>query len=236
MSSATPQAAYLPNPFHAALTTADARFALVHGLARRFRPDIIPFAAIPEPSAEALFDLVSLLTPSEEIYLTAEAGQIIKSTNCLKVISTLPCLQMRFNAALPPDEDDPKVVTLVAADIDQMIDLKARAFPGFFGPRAAELGSFFGIRDPENGSLIAMGGERLATDMDREISAVCTDPEYVGRGYAARIIRAVLRHHARLGTSSLLHVTATNKRAISLYEHLGFIQTGSIDFVKLRCV
>ncbi len=236
MSSATSQAAYLPNPFHAALTTVHAPFALVQGLARRFRPDVIPFAAVSEPSAEALLDLVQLLTPGEEIYLTAEAGQTIHSPNSLKVVSTLPGLQMRFNAALPPDEDDPKVVTLGNEDISQMIDLKARAFPGFFGPRAAELGSFFGIRDPESGRLVAMGGERLATDTDREISAVCTDPDYVGRGYAAQIIRVVLRHHARLGTSSLLHVTAINKRAISLYEHLGFSHTGSINFVKLRCV
>jgi ribosomal protein S18 acetylase RimI-like enzyme len=169
-------------------------------------------------------------------YLTSEAGETIDSTNGLAVVSTLPGLQIRFNTTSPPDEDDPKVVTLGSEDVEEMIDLKARAFPGFFGPRAAELGSFFGIRDPKNDRLIAMGGERLATDTDREISAVCTDPEYVGQGHAARIVRAILRHQARLGTGSILHVTAANKRAISLYEHLGFCTTGSIDFVKLRRV
>jgi RimJ/RimL family protein N-acetyltransferase len=236
MSSAISRPAYLPNPFHSALTTADAPFALVHGLARRFQPDIIPFAAVPEPSAETLLDLVPLLSPGEEIYLTTETGETIDSTSSLEVVSKLPGLQMHFNAASPPDEDDPKVVPLTSEDIEQMIDLKARAFPGFFGPRAPVLGSFFGIRAPENGRLIAMGGERLATNTDREISAVCTDPAYVGQGHAARIVRAVLRHQARLGANSILHVTAANKRAISLYEHLGFRSTGSIDFVKLRRV
>jgi ribosomal protein S18 acetylase RimI-like enzyme len=143
---------------------------------------------------------------------------------------------MRFNAEPLRDEDDPKVVTLTSEDTEQMLDLKARAFPGFFGPRAAELGRFFGIRDSTNGRLIAMGGERLATDTDREISAVCTDPEYVGQGHAARIVRAVIRHQARLGTGSILHATAANNRAISLYEHLGFRITGFMDFVKLRRV
>ncbi len=234
MSAATSRFAYLPNPFFAALTTADAPFALVHGLARRFRPDIIPFAAVPEPSSEALLDLVSLLTPGEEVYLTADAGETIDPTTGLEVVSTLPGLQMRFDAASLQDEEDPGVGMLASEDIQQMLDLKARAFPGFFGPRAVELGSFFGLRDPENGRLIAMGGERLATYTDREVSAVCTDPEYVGQGHAARIVRAVLRHQARLGTGSMLHVAAANKRAISLYEHVGFSHTGSIDFVKLR--
>lgn len=236
MSSATSRPAYLPNPFYSALTTADAPFAVVHGLARRFQPDIIPFAAVSELGAEAYLDLVPLLTPGEEVYVTADAGVTIDPIDGLVVISTLPGLQMRFNAAPPKDENGPDVVTLAGEDTEQMLALKARAFPGFFGPRAGELGSFFGIRDPENGCLVAMGGERLATPMDREVSAVCTDPEYVGRGYAARIVRAVIRHQARLGTGSLLHVTATNKRAISLYEHLGFSITGSIDFVKLRRV
>lgn len=236
MSSARTELAYLPNPFYSALTTADAPFAVVHGLARRFQPDIIPFAAVPKPSAEAWEDLVPLLMLGEEIYLTADAGETIDPTNGLTVISTLPALQMRFRNAVPQVEDDPKVVLLTSEDIQPMLDLKKRAFPGFFGPRAAELGSFFGIRDPENGRLIAMGGERLATPSDREVSAVCTDPEHVGQGHAARIVRAVVRHQARLGTGSLLHVTAANKRAISLYEHLGFCITGPINFVKLKRV
>jgi len=236
MSSPTSKPAYLPNPFYSALTTADAPFAVVHGLARRFQPDIVPFAAVPKPSTEALHDLVPLLTFGEEVYLTANAGEAIKPTNGLEVVSTLPGLQMRFNTAPPHDENEPDVVVLGSSDTGQMLDLKARAFPGFFGPRAPELGSFFGIRDPKNGGLIAMGGERLATHSDREISAVCTDPEHVGQGYAARIVRAVLRHQASLGTGSILHVVAANKRAISLYEHLGFRITGSIDFVKLRRV
>jgi predicted GNAT family acetyltransferase len=228
--------AYVANPFYSALTTADAPFALVPGLALRFQPGIIPFAAVSEPNAQALYDLISLLTPGEEVYLTAEASETIEPTFGLKVLSTLSSLQMRFVTASRQDEVDPMVVTLTGEDTEAMLDLKSRAFPGFFGPRAVELGSFFGIRDPKNGRLIAMGGERLATHMDREVSAVCTDPEYVGQGHAKRIVRAVLRHQARLESGSILHVTATNKRAISLYEHLGFRLTGPIDFVKLRRV
>jgi ribosomal protein S18 acetylase RimI-like enzyme len=236
MSSATPKPAYLPNPFYAALTSADAPFALVNGLARRFRPDLIPFAAVAKPSATALLDLVPLLLGGEEVYLTVDAGETIEPNDGLMVVSTLPGLQMRLTAALPPEELDPSVVMLANDDIGEILDLKSRAFPGYFGPRATELGSFFGIRDSENGRLVAMGGERLATFADREISAVCTDPQHVGQGHAARIVRAVIRQQAGLGTESILHVAAANKRAISLYQHLGFSISGSLDFVKLRRV
>ena len=228
--------AYLRNPFYAALITADAPFAAVHGAARRFLPNIIPFAAVPQPNAKALADLVPLLTPGEEVYITAEAGEAIDSISALTVVSTLPGLQMRFDAAPPQEEIDPKVIQLLSEDTQAMLDLKARAFPGYFGPRAPELGRFFGVRDSATRRLIAMGGERLATHADREVSAVCTDPEHLGQGHAARIVRAVLRHQASLGTGSILHATAANKRAIALYQHLGFCITGSINFVKLRRV
>ncbi len=225
---------YLPNPVYAALTAADAPFASINGLARRFPPDMIPFAAVPEPTAEALADLVPLLTPGEEIYLTTDDGQHLEPVMELELVSTLPGLQMRFPLTQLPDEDDALVVRLTSEHTPEMLDLKARAFPGFFGPRAPELGHFFGIRDRQTNRLVAMGGERLATHTDREVSAVCTDPAYAGKGYAARIIRAVLRHQADLGTRSLLHVTAANSRAISLYKYLGFETTGSINFTKVR--
>ena len=45
---------------------------------------------------------------------------------------------------------------------------------------------------------------------------------------------AVLRRHARLGVGSILHATASNQRAISLYKRLGFGVTGPLAFLKLR--
>jgi GNAT superfamily N-acetyltransferase len=225
---------YLPNPFHSALSTADTPFALVHGLARRFQPDIVPFAAVSESSAGAFLDLVQLLTPGEEIYLTSESSETINSTKSMEVVSTTPSLQMRFTASSPPNEDDAGVLALAHEDNAEMLDLRARAFPGFFGPRASALGSFFGIRDLDNGRLIAMGGERLATDNEREISAVCTDSEHIGRGYASRIVRAILRHQTGLGAGSILYLSAANKRAFLVYERLGFRTTGALNLVKLR--
>ena len=225
---------YLANPFYVSLTSVHASFAMSQGAALRFHPATIPFAAVPEPTAECIADLLPLLTLGEEIYLTADPGQTVALISGLEIVSILPGVQMRYAAATPIEEDDPTVVKLTRNDTEEMLRLKARAFPGFFGPRAPELGCFFGVRDPKSTRLIAMGGERIATIKEREISGVCTDPEHLGRGYAASIIRTLLRHQAGLGMTSLLHVTATNSRAMSLYKHLGFVQTGTLDFVNLR--
>ena len=225
---------FLPNPFYSSLTSAHARFVVSHGGALRFQADTIPFAAVPEPNARYLTDLLALLTPGEEIFVSTTAGQQLAAVEGLQLVSIWPSLQMRHAADLPLYTDSNDAVPLTPEDWAEMMELKARAFPGFFGPRAPELGSFFGVREPENGRLIAMGGERVATFQDREISALCTDPEYSGQGHAAKIIRRLLLHHAALDTGSILHVIASNRRVVSLYERLGFVPTGTLDFNRLR--
>jgi ribosomal protein S18 acetylase RimI-like enzyme len=227
---------YLINPVYAALSTADAPFAESHGKARRFQRDVIPFAGLAEMTAAAMADLVALLMPEEEIHLTVDGGESLVPAAGLSVISTLSGFQMRHRGDLPPEEDDGGLVPLTRDDTEEMLELKAVAFPGFFGSRAPELGQFFGIRDPRSGKLVAMGGERLATNAEREISAVCTHPDHAGQGYAARLVRRLLRYQAGLGVGSILHVTAANERAISLYKRLGFEITGSLDIVKIRRV
>jgi ribosomal protein S18 acetylase RimI-like enzyme len=224
---------YLQNPVYQGLTTANAPFALAHGVALRYQPGVIPVAAVPEPTAQALTDLLPLLTPGEEIFLTTGPGQALDLPTGLTLDLTIPGLQMRFTAATPAADPDPRILTLTSADTADMLALKALAFPGYFGPRAPELGLFVGIRDPATNQLIAMAGERVSTFTDRELSAVCTHPAHLGHGHAARLMRAVLRHQHALGANSLLHVVASNTRAISLYHHLGFETTGAISFHKL---
>lgn len=226
-------AAYLSNPFYAALTSANEAFGLAHGLARRYQPDVIPFAALAEPSVEACADLRTLLEPGEKIFITTETDGPLELCTGLERILTLPGLQMRFCGERLP-LDDSTIVRLTPGNRDEMLALKAVAFPGYFGPRAPELGNFFGVREGGSGRLVAMAGERLATDAEREVSAVCTHPDFIGKGYASRLIRAVFREQARMGTASILHVVAANTRAISLYEYMGFQTTGTIDFVRLR--
>ncbi|WP_342217223.1 GNAT family N-acetyltransferase [Nocardia abscessus] len=55
-----------------------------------------------------------------------------------------------------------------------------------------------------------------------QISAVCTDAEFRGRGCASRLIRAVGAGIRTRGEIPFLHALAHNTTAISLYQTLGF--------------
>lgn len=63
-----------------------------------------------------------------------------------------------------------------------------------------------------------------------EVSAVCTDPAYRGRGLAARLVRAVAAKIEARGRTPMLHAAETNVNAIRLYEKLGFTVRRSILF------
>jgi predicted GNAT family acetyltransferase len=220
----------IENPFHLALSTTHAPFAQANGPALRYAPDIIPFAAIAAPTIAAMEAFRDLLAPGETIWTTGNTfPEIPGLTHTLE----LPGLQMHYTgASITQPIGEHNITKLTQQDVPEMLELKAVAFPGFFGPRAIELGDFFGIR--RDGQLIAMAGERLCTPTHREISAVCTHPAHTGHGYAAALMEAVRQAQLARGTKSILHVVASNTRAIALYHRLGFETSGDILFQRFH--
>ena len=230
--SRTRESRFLDNPFFHALTSSHAHFALENRPAIRYRPDVIPFGAVAEPTPDAMLALRDLLAPGESIFTTGDGFPEVRG---LQPTLALPGLQMLHVGAVPPNVPlSFRLQPLTSADVAEMLALKAVAFPGYFGPRAIELGSFFGVR--VEGQLVAMAGERLSTREVSEVSAVCTHPAHTGRGYARALIGAVLRAQAERGVQSLLHVVSSNHRAIALYQQLGFVTTGEIVFQQFRRV
>jgi predicted GNAT family acetyltransferase len=67
-----------------------------------------------------------------------------------------------------------------------------------------------------------MAGRRLNPPGWVEISAVCTDVEHRGKGFAARLVLAVAAGIQESGQAPFLHTGAANENAIRLYEKLGF--------------
>jgi predicted GNAT family acetyltransferase len=94
------------------------------------------------------------------------------------------------------------------------------------------MGAYLGIR--HEGALVAMAGQRLSPPGWTEVSAVCTDPAYRGRGLAARLVRAVAADVEARGRTPFLHATAANVDAIRLYERLGFTTRRSIIFAAFE--
>jgi predicted GNAT family acetyltransferase len=207
----------LDNPgWHAALTT-HARFTSGTALVKRFPQELGSLVALADHSDAALHDMAEIVSPSENIFLfEAELPDLPGWTvhfrgDVLQMISTKP---------LSVQDDNAEILTLTADDVPEMFALIELNRPGPFFERTIELGHYIGIR--QNGELVAMAGERICLSGYHEISAVCTHPEYEGRGYARRLVASLVNENWQNGVIPYLHVLPDNSRAIRLYERLGF--------------
>jgi ribosomal protein S18 acetylase RimI-like enzyme len=220
----------LDNPIWHALTTCQAKFAEISDLARRFPVEVTTLAGFLEPTRESYDSLASLLGTGEA------AALFLKSFPApppgWTTIETAPLLQMVYEvggtvaSAVEAEE-------LNAADVLEMRALSELTKPGPFGKRTHELGTYLGIR--REGRLVAMTGERLHVPGYTEVSAVCTHPEHLGYGYASALITEVVRRICNRGEVPFLHVRQENRRAVELYERLGFTTRTGVQFALLRC-
>ncbi|WP_033344171.1 GNAT family N-acetyltransferase [Catenuloplanes japonicus] len=219
----------LDNPVWASLVHGPhARLAERAGTAARFLPEASPFHALADPSdADSWADLARLAGPSADVLVT---GPVITPPPGWTVVEKMAGVQMSDTSLVA--EPDPEAVRLGPADIPEMLDLTARTRPGPFGPRTVELGTYLGLR--HDGRLIAMAGERFQPPGWTEISAVCTDPDFRGKGLATRLVRAVAAGIRERGATPFLHAAAVNVSAIRLYESIGFSVRARPEFAMLR--
>ncbi|MBC7278202.1 GNAT family N-acetyltransferase [Nocardioides sp.] len=215
----------LDNPVWSSLTGAHAWLAEGTGLARRYRPDVSPFAAVSDSSSpEAWRDLAAAVGPGGTALITGAEGVCGDGWSILGGGEGVQLVETPRVSAAP----DPEAVVLVATDVPEMLDLVARTEPGPFEKSTHTMGTYLGLRD--EGRLVAMAGQRMHPDGWVEISAVCTAPEARGRGLARRLVSAVTADiHAR-GCRALMHASVTNTSAISVYLGLGFEQRRRTTF------
>jgi predicted GNAT family acetyltransferase len=124
------------------------------------------------------------------------------------------------------------IVELGVADSPEMVELAALTKPGPFGTRTHELGFYVGIRD--SGKLVAMAGERLKVPGYTEVSAVCTHPDHIGKGYAQVLMTEVMRRIRERGEKAFLHVRTDNTRAVKIYERLGYRTRVELHYAIVR--
>ncbi|SAL05903.1 FR47 domain-containing protein [Caballeronia calidae] len=208
----------LDRPIWTALTTRQAHLSHGDALARRFHPDVAPFAAMSSETPDAWRALHALLRPEEQVVIQSPDGAAGIDALQVKRVGTIH--QMIETRRVDERTDDRDVLALGSADVDDMLALVQRTRPGPFAKRTHEMGRYIGIR--EQGELIAMAGERMAIDGYVEISAVCVDERWRGRGLAARLMNLLRRDIALRGETAFLHVFSHNESAIGLYERLGF--------------
>jgi predicted GNAT family acetyltransferase len=120
---------------------------------------------------------------------------------------------------------------LGAEDVPEMLALAQATDPGPFSEGTIQMGRYYGRRS-EDGRLAAMAGERLRLTDYTEISAVCTDPAFRGRGYARMLVAGLAAQALAEGSTPFLHVKTENG-ARGLYEALGFRVRRTIQLTVL---
>lgn len=218
----------LDNPIWSSLTTQQACFAEGRQHAKRYLPDVAPFAAVELASVRAADELAQIVAAGERIYLVGVAPRI---DDRWTLTLTDRIVQMVWQAGPIATQDEGDIVELEAADAADMLALTQQVFPGYFRARTPEMGRYYGIR--EGGLLAAMAGERMRLTGFQEISAVCTHPQFVGRGYASRLVAHLVRTCLNLDWTPFLHVGESNARARALYERLGFVERRTVPLWQL---
>jgi|SRR5687768_9494671 GNAT superfamily N-acetyltransferase len=208
---------WLDNIFWNCLSGPHARFATGTGRVRRYAHGFSPIIGAEDAQNPDFAALEAVCPRGEPIYIDVWSGaapqgwEIEKDARMFKMIWDAPA----------PDEDAaPDAVLLRPEHAAQALQLAQLTNPGPFGIRTPELGDFFGYF--EDGRLIAMAGERTEAPGLREVSGICTHPDFQGRGLARKLTLKLVRRHLQRGLRTYLHVMTHNTGARRLYAKMGF--------------
>jgi ribosomal protein S18 acetylase RimI-like enzyme len=221
----------LNNPVWFALQTGHADLAQGDDTIRAYPADIGPFAAMASdadrPSAPGL---AQALRSHDLVYFIGQAPSLPSPWS----VQSCPAILQMTCSRLPPSPSTTSVEVreLGDADVPAMLALTARVFPGYFRARTPAMGRYVGVFN--GGELAAMGGERFRLEHHVEISAICTHPSFVGRGYARTIVRRLAESILDRRLTPFLHLSPDNVRARVLYNSVGFAERGEIRMAKAQ--
>jgi ribosomal protein S18 acetylase RimI-like enzyme len=219
----------LNNPVWTALTTGNANLALGNEQVKYYPHEVAAFVGLKENSTHSLHLLYDA-TPNDgpHIVITPHKLEIPKQW---KLARYLMWYQMIYDITLATPTVTAEPVLLTDEDIPQMMELTKLTNPGPFFERTIDFGHYYGLFDGDK--LIAMAGQRMHSTPYAEISAVCTHPDYLGRGYARQLLLHQIHRIRAAGGLPYLHVRDDNERPFKIYESMGFVTRKALHFYVL---
>ncbi|RVU03005.1 GNAT family N-acetyltransferase [Mucilaginibacter limnophilus] len=209
----------LDNPIYNALISGNREFAAGADPAFFFHQDVAPFAGLKDAS-EKDFELLGSILPNESVFVIFSRTELVIPKS-FQVLRHFNMYQMVYNGYFLTSETDNHIIKeLGYEDVSEMLALTQLTNPGPFLPRTIEFGNYTGVFNETK--LVAMAGHRMQPLPYAEISAVCTHPNHVGKGYATILLKEQINRILKAGKTPFLHVLQENKGAISVYKRIGF--------------
>ncbi|RZK44704.1 MAG: GNAT family N-acetyltransferase, partial [Pedobacter sp.] len=213
-----------------ALRSGDQSFNRGQGAVCYFDEEVSPFVGF-DYSLENGFDLLHQQLPQGRKILYATPG-LLKSVAGWQILVAINGLQFVYQGKRLEQPLSALPIPLQTEHVSEMVQLATLTKPGPFGKRTITFGHYHGIFS--EGRLVAMTGQRLHVQNYTEISAVCTHPDHLGKGYAAALLQHQVNFILDQGKHPFLHVRADNTRAINIYERLGFTVSRGMNFYFMK--
>jgi ribosomal protein S18 acetylase RimI-like enzyme len=220
----------LDNPIWTALNSGGAKHAFGRGEALFIDRKMGFFAGISSYGVEQLDQLHAVMDPGMRVilftpgFLELDAKWKVRNDNALlQMVFEKPSIQLIL---------DSSVRALGKADVPEMLALTQLAKPGPFLENTIDFGGYFGYF--VDGRLVSMAGTRLAAGPYTEVSAVCTHPDFFGRGLAKLVLPHVLHYIQQHGQIPYLQLYPDNLAAYQLYLRLGFVERANLRVYSLE--
>lgn len=228
----------LDNPIWESLISRHRAIALREGDAARYPAEIAPFLGVPTVGIDAAAALEALVPADDTVLVLGRAPAVPQGWR----LDHLAMLAQMVCPAPMAEVDGPPIIELSETHRADVLALTALVYPHYFRPHTMDLGRYFGIYMPDgrapgesgDSRLAAIIGERMGMDDWQEISAVCTHPDFNGRGYARQLLAFLSNDNLVRGRIPFLHVSNENLRAKQLYAQNGYEQRRDIPFWSLR--
>lgn len=220
----------LNNPAWNALTTGSSNLANGTGEVRFFDAEVSPIIGLAQHNGNLLNELHQQIPDNTpRIVFTPQDIQIPSTWKLLKYITGY---QMVCSNPVIANPGNSPIWPLTQEHIPQMLELTKLTAPGPFAQRTIEFGHYEGIID--DNEVVAMAGQRLHVNNNTEISAVCTHPNHLGKGYARQLLLSQVKRMVAAGNTPFLHVRDDNERAINVYKGLGFEISSVMNFYFIK--
>lgn len=219
----------LDNPFWSSLATLHRGLALGEDDVLRYPAEVAPFLGLAEAGTDVAGAFAALVPEGDTALLLGVAPAKVPAGWRLQPLEELAQMWCTTELTVP---DGPEIVPLGEAQRGDVLELTALVYPHYFRPRTMDLGRYFGLY--LDGRLAAMVGERLGAPGFREMSAICTHPDFLGRGYARQLTAMLTNDTLARGDLPFLHVSQANVRAVALYQRMGYRLRRTIPFWSLR--